>query len=154
MRISRVQIENYRNLRNVDVELGNIVTLIGENNSGKSNFLRAISIPLSADDNGSTKRLSWYDINSAARNQYYDFLKTNRTRIINNEVKLEEFSQHIPAVKIQLFLQPDANEHYNVKDILIDERLWMGGILYRFYAKRPEELLERVKTILTERAKA
>ena len=44
MRISRVRIDNYRNLRHVDVELGNIVALIGENNSGKSNFLRALSI--------------------------------------------------------------------------------------------------------------
>lgn len=147
MRISRVQIENYRNLRNVDVELGNIVTLIGENNSGKSNFLRAISIPLSAEDNSSIKRLSWYDINSAAKNDYYDFLRKNRARIINNEVKLEEFSQYIPSVNIQLFLQPDANEHYNVKDILIDEGLWIGGILYQFYVKKPEELFERVKAI-------
>lgn len=30
MKISRVQIENYRNLRNVDVTLENIVTLIGK----------------------------------------------------------------------------------------------------------------------------
>lgn len=149
MHISRVQIENYRNLRNVDVKLGNIVTLIGENNSGKSNFLRAISIPLSAEDNSSTKRLSWYDINSAAKNQYYGFLKKNRSRIIRNEVTLEEFSRYVPAVKIRIFLQPDANEHYNVKDILIDEGEWIGGILYQFYVKKPEELLARVKTILT-----
>ncbi len=40
MRISRMKIENYRNLRSIDVTLGKIVTLIGENNSGKSNFLR------------------------------------------------------------------------------------------------------------------
>lgn len=39
MKISRVQIENYRNLRNIDVSLEHIVAIIGENNSGKSNFL-------------------------------------------------------------------------------------------------------------------
>ena len=61
MRISRVKVSNYRNLKKVDVELGNIVTLVGENNSGKSNFLKAISIPLSSE-NGGSKRLSWYDI--------------------------------------------------------------------------------------------
>ena len=40
MRISRVRIKNYRNLKHVDVELGNIVTLIGENNSGKHTVRR------------------------------------------------------------------------------------------------------------------
>ena len=42
MRISRVQIDNYRILKHVDVELGSIVALIGENNSGKSNFFYAL----------------------------------------------------------------------------------------------------------------
>ena len=56
MRINRVIIKNYRNLRDVDIELENIVTLIGENNGGKSNFLKAISIPLSSDDGSSSKK--------------------------------------------------------------------------------------------------
>ena len=66
MKISRVIIENYRNLKNVDVTLGNTVTLIGENNCGKSNFLRALSIPLLSDDSGNSKHLSWHDINREA----------------------------------------------------------------------------------------
>lgn len=78
MRICRAQIENYRNLRKVDVQLGDIVTLIGENNSGKSNFLRAISIPLASDDSGINKRLSWFDINKESKAEYYNFLKDNR----------------------------------------------------------------------------
>lgn len=35
MRISRAIIKNYRNLKDVDVRLENLVTLIGENNSGQ-----------------------------------------------------------------------------------------------------------------------
>ena len=57
MRISRVQIENYRNLKKVDVNLDKIVTLIGENNSGKSNFLCAITLPLTSDDGSGGKHL-------------------------------------------------------------------------------------------------
>ena len=72
MRISRVQIDNYRNLQHVDVELGNIVGLIGENNRGKSNILRIISISSLSDDRGS-KRLSQYDINLERKYKYYDF---------------------------------------------------------------------------------
>lgn len=55
MIINKVQIDNYRNLKHIDIEMHNIVTLIGENNSGKSNFLRAISIPLTKDDSGLIK---------------------------------------------------------------------------------------------------
>lgn len=149
LRIKRVQINNYRNLKCVDVELGNIVTLIGENNSGKSNFLRAISIPLSTEDSGISKRLSWYDINKDAKKQYYDFLKANRTSIIDESLTLDQFIKYIPSVKIQLFLKPEDNEHYNVNDILINDGEWVGGILYQFYVKNPKELLTRVQAILS-----
>lgn len=44
MKISRVQIQNFRNIKTADVRLGDVVTLIGENNSGKSNFLYALTL--------------------------------------------------------------------------------------------------------------
>ena len=148
MIISRVQIDNYRIFKHVDVELGSIVALIGENNSGKTNFLRAISIPLTSDDSGSSKRLSWYDINKDVKNQYYDFLKKNKNSVIDGSLTLDEFIPFIPAISVRLDFQPDKTEHYNVKDILIDEDSWTGSILYKFFVKKPDELLVRVRTIL------
>lgn len=38
MKISRLIIKNYRNLKDVDICPGETVVLIGENNSGKSNL--------------------------------------------------------------------------------------------------------------------
>lgn len=148
MRICRVQIENYRNLRRVDIELGDIVTLIGENNSGKSNFLRAISIPLSSDDVGLNKKLSWYDINKNAKADYYEFLKNNRKAIIDGTITTQEFFSHVPSVKIVLFFKPEDTEHYDVKDILVNEDEWIGGIQYRFFVKKQTELINRVKSVL------
>ena len=152
MRISRVRIDNYRNLRHVDVELGNIVALIGENNSGKSNFLRALSIPLSSDDTGTTKRLSWFDINKDAKKQYYEFLKANRASFIDSSLTVEAFLPQIPTVTIQLDITPEATEHYDVKDILVDKDSWTGGILYQFFIKKPEELLNRIRSVLINEA--
>ena len=152
MRISRVQIDNYRNLRHVDVELGNIAALIGENNSGKSNFLRALSIPLSSDDTGVSKRLSWFDINKEVKMQYYEYLKLNRSSIIDGSVTVETFLPQIPTVTIRLYIMPEATEHYDVKDILVDEDTWTGGILYQYFIKNPEELLNRVRNILINEA--
>ena len=89
MKISRVIIENYRNLKNVDVTLGNTVTLIGENNCGKSNFLRALSIPLLSDDSGNSKHLSWHDINREAK---YSLQGTTQGRYLTGGVPPVRFS--------------------------------------------------------------
>ncbi len=42
MYLSKVQIKNFRNLEDVTVELGEKVVLLGENGTGKSNFLEAL----------------------------------------------------------------------------------------------------------------
>lgn len=47
--ISEIRIENFRSLKNVSLELKNNNILIGSNNSGKSNFLKAINIALGSD---------------------------------------------------------------------------------------------------------
>ncbi len=44
--ITKVRIENYRSIENMEVSLSETNVLIGANNSGKSNFLRAINIAL------------------------------------------------------------------------------------------------------------
>ena len=50
MKISRLIIKNYRNLKDIDICLGETVVLIGENNSGKSNLLRAVTLPFLTDE--------------------------------------------------------------------------------------------------------
>ena len=46
MRISRIQIENFRNFRALDVEVGPSVVIVGENAVGKSNLLFALRLIL------------------------------------------------------------------------------------------------------------
>lgn len=46
MRISYVEIKNFHNFQHLKVELGQNVVLIGENRSGKSNFIEALRLPL------------------------------------------------------------------------------------------------------------
>lgn len=47
--IQRVQIKNFRNYLDVDVTLDHKQVIIGENNVGKTNFLRAIQLILDRD---------------------------------------------------------------------------------------------------------
>ena len=82
-------IENYRNLQSIDVDLQRETVVVGENNGGKSNFLRAITLPLVSDEIAYTsKNLSWQDINNTAKENYYDFLLKNKKNIIDNKLEL------------------------------------------------------------------
>ncbi|MFQ5500259.1 MAG: ATP-dependent endonuclease [Candidatus Zixiibacteriota bacterium] len=62
MRISRLQIDNFRSLRSLDVEVPNICALVGPNNSGKSNILLALYRVLARD---------WVTVNSFMDNDVY-----------------------------------------------------------------------------------
>lgn len=46
MKLTRIKIENYRSIKLLDFEPNDFVALIGENNTGKTNILRAINIIL------------------------------------------------------------------------------------------------------------
>ena len=47
MFIKKVVIENFRGFKYLNAELSKLTVIIGENDTGKSNFLKAISLPLS-----------------------------------------------------------------------------------------------------------
>jgi putative ATP-dependent endonuclease of the OLD family len=61
MRISRVYIENFRNFKQLDVELGQNIILVGENKSGKSNFIEAIRLVLDPSLSDSDRQLTEHD---------------------------------------------------------------------------------------------
>ena len=46
MRIARVRIEHFRSIKEADLEPGSLCVLIGENNAGKSNVLKALNLVL------------------------------------------------------------------------------------------------------------
>jgi predicted ATP-dependent endonuclease of OLD family len=46
MKVRRVRIENYRSIRDAEFKLPDLCALIGGNNCGKSNVLRAINMVL------------------------------------------------------------------------------------------------------------
>lgn len=46
MKISRIYIENYRSIKKLDFLPGNYCVLVGENNAGKSNILKAVNLVL------------------------------------------------------------------------------------------------------------
>ena len=108
LKISRLIIKNYRNLKDIDVHLSDTVALIGENNSGKSNLLRAVTLPFLADETSfSGKNLSWTDISNDAKMEYYQYVLANQEAIANGTISREEFIKKMPVVTVEVHLKPE-----------------------------------------------
>lgn len=125
---------------------------IGENNSGKSNMLRAIALPLYSEDNSLSKNLSWEDINTEAKEQYYAFLNEHRSEIIDGTLDKDAFAKVVPYVSVELHFSVNNNELYYVKDIAfgVEDSTIQYGILYKYSIESKDKLLDLVKGILTE----
>ncbi|MFP3471179.1 hypothetical protein R0J90_14155, partial [Micrococcus sp. SIMBA_144] len=97
------------------LDTNNIVVFIGDNNCGKSNLLRAITLPFMNQEIGAVnKNLGWQDINSAAKQEYYSFIEGNLEKIKNSTCDIDQFIDHIPFVNVEVTLTPQkvAEEYY------------------------------------------
>lgn len=153
MKISRLIIENYRNLKKIDIHLSDVVALIGENNSGKSNLLRALTLPLLTDESGfSGKNLSWVDINDIAKSEYYQYIIDNQTTIANGTVSCAEFIRHLPIVMVEVHLKPDKTEGYFVKDLCfsVEDSQMQYGLRYEYKPSKIDDIYSIVKKVLSD----
>lgn len=115
--ISRVVIKNFRNFKEADVKLDHKQVIIGENNIGKSNFIRALQLILDPTLNDEDRLLEETD--------FYDG--------IDEPMKNEE------EIKIEIFL----SQYEHVKNILAqlaDATVIVGDdkylkITYKFFPK-------------------
>ncbi|WP_139994839.1 ATP-dependent nuclease [Paenibacillus paridis] len=86
--ISRVRIKNFRNFHDIDVELGKKQVIIGENNVGKSNFLRAIQLILDPQLNEEDRYLEVTDFNNGLE------APMEKGEIIEISIEIKEFKHN------------------------------------------------------------
>jgi predicted ATP-dependent endonuclease of OLD family len=97
MFIEKVIIDNYRGFQHLEAELSKLTVLIGENDSGKSNFLSALALPLGISNiEYSQKRLNVSDINKKTIKAFYESIIKKES----SEKKIEK----IPRVSVQYSL--------------------------------------------------
>lgn len=66
--ISRVVIKNYRNFKDLDVNLQHKSVIVGENNVGKTNFIKALQLILDPSLSDEDRMLSESDFNDSLKN--------------------------------------------------------------------------------------
>lgn len=146
-------IKNYRNLKDIDIHLNGTVALIGENNSGKSNLLRAVTFPFLTDETGySGKNLSWIDINDSAKDLYYQYVIENQNKIKEGKITSEEFAENLPIVTVEVHLMPEKEEKYFVKDLSfsIDNGGMEYGIYYKYGPSKIDEIYKMIQNLLSK----
>ncbi|HEJ7061398.1 ATP-dependent nuclease [Serratia marcescens] len=155
MLISQVDIKNYRCFDSFTVKLNQLTIIIGENNSGKTNFIKALSLPLSSGSlDFSQKRLSISDFNNASVIEFlecaYDYFRlgSNEKLQEDNVAKILEL---FPVVEVTLEFSDPKN---NYEKALISSFLDEDGcnpvfrISYSFYPKDEIEFLGRVEELV------
>lgn len=152
MKITKVYIENFRNLTEVSVRLMGVTAIIGNNNSGKSNFLRALTLPLLSEEIGtSSKNLSWTDIGNESKNKYYEFIENNKDALSKGKVELSMFEAIIPKITVTIEFTVEDAESYSMKDFAVsfsETGEAQYQLSYSFTCKNSKELMEHVAEVI------
>ena len=152
MKISHVSIRNYRNLEEIDIETNKINILIGDNNSGKSNLLKAITLPFINDEIGTiNKNLGWQDINTNSKELYYQFIEEHLEEIQNNTCNVDDFYKVIPVVSVDIRFEPKGSDEYFVRkwknDLVGDSN--SSSIRYEYCVENQNDLYKHITKILS-----
>jgi predicted ATP-dependent endonuclease of OLD family len=156
LKISRLIIKNYRNLKEIDVHLNDTVALIGENNSGKTNLLKAITFPFLSDETGfSSKNLSWTDINDVTKREYYQYIIDNQVAIADGTISCTDFTTHLPVVTVEVHLKPEKTERYFVKDLSfsLEDNQIQYGLRYEYKPSKAGYIYNIVKKVLADKTR-
>lgn len=133
MYISKVKIQNYRNFSNFDLELKTFTSIIGENNTGKTNLLNSLGLIFSNEIIFFKKRmLEIDDINHKAISEF-------KEKIVDETVPVSEIE--FPEVKVEVILENfDENQEAIVSDWFIDKDLTKAKLTYLFTNKNQKKL--------------
>ena len=160
MRISRIQIKNFRNFSNLDITLGKHAVIVGENKIGKSNFLYALRLVLDPSLPDSARKLReedfWDGLNRPLKKDDRITIAIDITDFEDDENQLASLAEHliqpVPMVARLLYVwQPLPNLDDGPKKEADYEFLVYGGnrpenrISYEVRHRLPMELLPALR---------
>lgn len=157
MHISNVNILNYKNFNNNSINLFPFTILIGENDTGKSNFIKAINLVLfNKSQNYYSKVLFPEDINDQAVDNFYDNL--NKPENLNSDFSYANIPRVEITVTFENFVSLGDETIAIVRNwIVFDDELKkdVARIKYVFYPllSKKEEIFNFCKESLNKHKK-
>ncbi|MFT5617989.1 MAG: putative ATP-dependent endonuclease of OLD family, partial [Arenicella sp.] len=123
MYISKLEIKNYKNFTNFEIELKPLTLIIGENNIGKSNLLNCLGLIFSQDVSIYKKRnLEISDFN-------YNCITKYKRDILDNDKPIEDIE--FPIIEISATLVDwDTDQESVIGDWYINEELTEAKLKY------------------------
>lgn len=129
MFISKIVIQNYRNFTDFECELKQFTLVIGENNIGKTNLLKAISLLISPEFSSIRYRqLSIEDINYSV----VQLFKENTLKALKNEISPDQVK--FPEVNISITFEDfNVDQKSVVYNWFVDDKYDKATLTYQFY---------------------
>ncbi|MEI9751894.1 AAA family ATPase [Moellerella wisconsensis] len=144
MYIKKVSISNYRNFRSFEAQLQKLTIVIGENDTGKTNFFSALSLPLSGNQiDFNQKRLNISDLNKDSILEFF-------ASLIDDESEGVQLSK-IPKVLVTIEFTDPKNSYETAllaKWIVADGDEESYRIRYEFKPKNDNDILELTRKLL------
>ena len=157
MYISNVRIENYRNFKGIDIPLKPYTTVIGENDSGKSNFFEALKLPLSSNDFGyATKMLRVTDFNDGIVRTFWEVFKNDKDSIrekVDNNEDISALLELLPRTVVEVtFINPENAYEMAILSSWLDQdgESYIYRVRYEFFPKRGIEVIGYLLDMLDE----
>jgi putative ATP-dependent endonuclease of OLD family len=98
MYISRIVIRHFRNLRELDLDIqGGVTSIVGENNTGKTNLLHALRLVIDADLPGYSRQLTATDVHEAV-------VRTHPFQVLVS-IEFRDFEDNIDASAFAAFMK-------------------------------------------------
>lgn len=155
MYINEVNINNFRCFEKFSVKLNQFTLIVGENNSGKSNFIKALSLPLTMGSlDFSQKRLAIADFNSECVERFikqaYNHYRLEPEEQLKEE-NLNSLKDLIPIIEVELsFADPKDNYEMSLIHSFLGEedKAPVFKIKYIYAPKKEDEFLSKTKELV------
>ncbi|WP_314339828.1 AAA family ATPase [Leptotrichia wadei] len=113
MKLKKIEVKNYRILKDFKLDLKDNTTLIiGKNNTGKTSVLTIMDKLL----NQGKKNFKWDDFNIEFQNKIYEKITTRDFQVLEENRKINEY-----GIRLTLFIEYTKEDFYgNIQDFMMD----------------------------------
>jgi len=146
MKIKNIEIENFRLLDKIEINLEDITTaVVGKNNSGKTSFSEIFNIFMNS------RKFEFEDFSINSHQNFYDsFLTFTQINYENKEEKVLELIKSIPKIKLLLDVAYSEEDIWtNIKPFIssLNERSSIK-IIFEYTPRNTEKFFQTIKSAI------